>query len=176
MNSTRVYIGASLIAFACILFFGMIMPAYDGIKSRREALDQRNQLLAQQLAIVQNLNDLKTKAAQKAADIKQFNYLVPPSKDVANLVEMLQTLAIQNGLEMETLTTGLNLNDNKTVYTIQTIDMTLNGNYPSFRSYIDNIEKNIRIIDINAIDGAPVAENSPIIQFRVKANVYFLQK
>ncbi|OGN33098.1 MAG: hypothetical protein A3I39_02120 [Candidatus Yanofskybacteria bacterium RIFCSPLOWO2_02_FULL_47_9b] len=175
MNSRRSYFGAVLTAIAGILFFVLAMPAYDGIAARRAALDERSQLVADQTAILAKLEDMRKQSAARAGDLKQFSYVVPATKNAADLVSMIQALASQNGLQLTTLAMGANSNKDNSPYVAQSVDLGLSGGYIAFRSFIDSIEKNIRIIDIDTIDAAPTSENSPIIGFRVKAHAYFIQ-
>jgi Tfp pilus assembly protein PilO len=175
VNSGRVYLGAATVAITGILFFVLVMPSYDGISARRVALDERNQMITDQTAIVAKLNDLRQQAATRAGEIKQFSYVVPATKNAADLVSMLQALANQNGLQLTNMSMGTGGSTDKSPYVVQSIDLGLSGGYIAFRSFIDSIEKNIRIIDIDSIDAAPTTDNSPIIGFRVKAHAYFLQ-
>ena len=175
MNSGRAYAGTILAAIAGLLFFILVMPAYDGISARRAALEERDQMVTDQSAIVAKLNDLKQQSAKRAADLKQFSYVVPSTKNSADLVSMFQALAAQNGLQITTLAMGVNSTDDKAAYVTQSVDLGLIGGYLSFRSFVDSIEKNIRIIDVDSIDAAPITENSSTIGFRVKAHAYFLK-
>jgi Tfp pilus assembly protein PilO len=164
-----------MIAAAGILFFVLVMPAYDGVSARRAAVSERTQLLAERTEIVNKLASLKQQAAARAGDIEQFSYVVPATKDAPDLVAMIQALTSENGLELNGLSMGANQKDEGAAYAIQSLDLTVSGGYTAFRSFIDNLEKNIRIIDIDSIDAAPTTESSPIIGFRVKAHAYFLQ-
>jgi len=176
MNSGRAYLGSILAAIAGILFFALVMPTYDGISARRTALEERNQMVSEQSAIVAKLEDLRKQSATRSAELKQFSYVVPAAKDTADLVSMLQALASQNGLDMTTLAMGSNLNTSPdSPYVTQAIDISLSGGYTAFRSFVDNLEKNIRIIDIDSMDASPVSDDSPVIGFRIKAHAYFIQ-
>lgn len=174
MNSGRTYLGAVLIGIAGLLFFVLVMPTYDGISARRAALDQRTQMVNDDNAVIAKLNDFKKQSADRAADIKEFSNIVPATKDGADLVSMLQALASQNGLQMTTLAMGSTANTQDSPYSDQSLDIGLNGGYVAFRSFVDDMEKNVRIIDVDSIDAAPVTEGSPTISFKVKAHAYFL--
>ncbi len=176
MNSSRAYIGSVLLAAAGALFFVLVLPAYDGVSARQSALDERNQVVLDQTAIIDNVIKLEKEVSDRSNDLKQFSYVVPATKSTAELVTMLQTLASQNGLQLTSIAMGSGNNSTeKSPYKVQPIDIALSGGYIAFRSFIDSIEKNIRIIDIDSIDAAPTGENSPVIGFRLKAKAYFIQ-
>lgn len=176
MSQTRAYIGASLIAIAGLFAFVLIKPTYDDIIARREALTEREQMVSEQTAILNRLKDLKQQATERANDIEQFSNIVPAAKNTADLVAMLQALANQNGLEMTALAMGSTQSTQDLPYNAQDISIGLAGGYIPFRSFIDDLEKNIRIIDIDSIDAAPITEGASIIRFSVKARAYFLPK
>lgn len=163
-----------MIALAGLLFFILLMPAYNGLSARRTALDERNRLIAERTDILAKINELKQESAKRAGDIRQFSYVVPAGKAPADLVAMIQTLASQNGLQLTSLAMGAGNNDEKAPYLAQSIDLGLAGGYAAFRSFIESLEKNVRIIDIESIDAAPTTENSPVIGFRIKARAYFI--
>ena len=175
MSQVHAYIGAALAAIAGIFFFVLVLPAYDGVSSRRTALAERNDLITEQTATVAKLADLNKQYAARAGDIKQFSYVVPSGKNTADLVSMLQALVSQNGLQLTGLSMGANTVDDKAPYYVQSIDIGMSGGYVAFRSFMEGIERNIRMIDIDSIDAAPVSENSPTINFRIKAHAYFLK-
>jgi Tfp pilus assembly protein PilO len=171
----RAYIGASLIAVAGILFWILTMPTYDRMSANREALAERTALLEGRSAIINNIKSLIKEYTAHADEIKRFASIVPPQKSAAEIVSAIQTIAVQNGVQLSTLAVGPTLGDNQTPYQDQTIDIGINGSYPAFKSFLGALEKNIRVIDITSIDASPTTEDSPIISFRLKGTAYFLK-
>jgi Tfp pilus assembly protein PilO len=175
MTASRTYLGAVLVALAGALFFLLVLPQYDAISARRAALAERSDLLTERQGLVKKIDDWKKEMATRADDIKDFSYIVPATKDAPDLVSMIQALASENGLQLNGLSMGTNDQSEGASYATQSLDLSLAGGYVAFRSFMDEMEKNIRIIDIDSIDAAPTTENSPVIGFRVKAHAYFLQ-
>ncbi len=171
----RSYIGAGIIAITGILFFTLILPTYNSVSSRRTALADRKVSLTEQQEGIASFNKLKEEAAQRSDAIKQFSAVVPATKSPAEIVSMIDTIARQSGLQLATLAMGTSTVQEKSPYASQAVDMGLSGGYLAFRSFIDGLEKNLRIIDIDAIDASPTTDNSPIINFRIRAHAYYLQ-
>jgi len=111
----------------------------------------------------------------RADDINKFSAIVPSRKSVPELVSSIQALASQNGLQLTGLSLGSDASRTKDSYEVQSIDLGLSGYYPSFKSFLNALESNLRVIDITTIDANPATENSPIISFRIKANAYYLK-
>ncbi len=175
MSSIRSYVGAGLIAISGLLFFALLMPAYNSVSARRVALADRQTALITQQEGIRDFNQLKEEAARRSSDIKQFSAIVPATKSPAEIVSMVQTIASQNGLQLLTLAMGTSAVQEKSPFASQAVDMGLSGGYLAFRSFIESLERNIRVIDIDAIDASPSTDSSPIINFRVRAHAYYLQ-
>lgn len=176
MNSNRVYIGACVIALAGILFWVLVLPTYDTIMAQRVALEERDVLLADRGKIIANINAHAQQYAEHSADIQRFSSIVPAQKSVPEIVSALERLASQNGLQLTSLSLGSNTNQGKELlYQTQSVDMGLAGSYPSFKSFLQALERNIRIIDVISIDASPTSDTSPIIGFRLKGNAYYLK-
>lgn len=176
MSISRDYIGGMMIAVAGILFWILIMPAYDRVMTLRVALTERNEILINRNAILSNISALTKKYAERATDIQRFASIVPSQKSAPEIVSSMQALANQNGLQLTTITLSSANTQDSNPYRPQSIDMAFFGSYPAFKSFLEALEKNIRIIDITSIDAAPTTENSPIIGFRLKGNAYYLKQ
>lgn len=175
MNLSRTYIGAILIAGAGIIFWVLLMPTYDNVMARREAVTQRNDIIKTKTDIITSINSLTKEYANRSADIARFSSMVPALKSAPELVSSIQALATQNGLQLKTISLSGNITQDLNPYLSQSIGIELNGGYLAFKSFLMAIERNIRLIDIDSIDASPIAENSPVISFRIKGNAYYLK-
>ena len=175
MSTSRVYIGAFLIAAALLLFWVLVMPTYDMIGAQRSALADRTDILGNRSAIIANINSLLQQYTTHAADIARFSAIVPAQKSAPELVSAIQALATANGLQMTSIALSGTVNQDTNPYQSQSIDLGLAGSYPAFKSFLEALEKNIRLIDIISLDASPTTENSPIISFRLKGNAYYLK-
>ena len=175
MSLTRDYVGGIIIAVAMVLFWIFIMPSYDNVLAQRTALQERNDILINRNAILANISALSQQYAKRSADIARFASIVPSEKSAPEIVSSLEALATQNGLQLNTITLSSATNQDTNPYRTQSIDMSLSGTYPAFKSFLLSIEKNIRIIDIVSLYASPSTEDSPIIGFRLKGNAYYLK-
>ena len=175
MNLSRTYIGACLIAIAGILFWTLLMPAYDNVMAQREAIAQRTDIIKSRTDIINNIKTLTQEYTDRSTDIARFASIVPAQKSAPELISSLQALATQNGLQLTTFALSGGTNQDTNPYQGQSIDLGLNGNYLAFKSFLMALERNIRLIDIISINASPTSENSPIISFQIKGNAYYLK-
>jgi len=175
MSLSRTYIGAILIAIAGIIFWVLMMPAYDNLVAQRDAISQRNDIIKAKSDLVANITSLSKEYANRYADIARFSSMVPAVKSAPELVSSIQALATQNGLQLKTISLNGNITQDTNPYLEQSIGIELNGGYLAFKSFLIALERNIRLIDVDSIDASPIAENSPIISFRIKGNAYYLK-
>lgn len=175
MILSKTYIGSCLIALAGILFWVLLMPTYDQVMAQRDAIAQRADIIKNRSDIINNIATLTKEYSKRSSDIARFTSIVPDKKSVPELVSSLQALTTQNGLQLETIALSGGTTKSTDPYQGQPIDLTLTGSYPAFKSFLMNLEKNIRIIDIVSISASPISENSPIINFSVKGNAYYLK-
>lgn len=176
MSPIRTYIGAALIAIAGILFWVLVMPAYDYMGALRSALDDRNQILDNRTTIINNIASLMKQYSDNASAITQFSYVVPATKSPAELVSTIQALASQNGLTLNSIAlTQTQLSQDQNPYAAQPVEIALTGSYLALRAFLAALEHNTRLIDISSIDANPTAGNSASIGFRIHGNAYFLK-
>lgn len=174
MNKT--YIGSILVVVAGIIFWVFDMPAYDYVSNSRPAIQLRNDQLASRTKIIDNINNINKEYAKRSAEISRFSFIVPAKKSTAEIVSMSEALASQNGLQLSSLTLGSEQqNQNNTLFNTQPISMSLSGTYPAFRSFLNALEKNVRITDIYSINAAPEQSGSANLLFDIKANAYYLK-
>ena len=176
MTLSKSYIGALLVALAGIIFWILLLPAYDNVVAQREAIAERADILKDRQDTINKIKNLTQEYAKRATDISRFTSIVPAQKSAPELISALQALATQNGLQLTNIALSGNANQDKNVYQEQSIDLGLVGNYPAFKSFIMAVERNIRLIDIKTIGASPIAENSTNISFKLKGNAYFIKQ
>jgi len=175
MNSTKTYLGAALIAVGTIMFWMLTLPAYDQVMNLRSALADRNSILDNRTAIINNIKTLTKQYADRSADIQRFSNLVPADKGTAELVSTIEAMANQSGITLTGLSLAGSQNPTQNAYVPQPIDMSLTGTYPSFRTFLSLLETNLRIMDVISMNINQTTVNSSNLGFQIKANAYYLK-
>lgn len=170
----KTYLGAGLIALAGILFWVLVMPAYNYVSALGTALEERQAVLDDRSQVVANISSLTKGYAQRASDLERFSNIVPAKKNSAEIVSTIQALATQNGLILNSMALGSAESKEKNPYAVLSVDLGLSGSYPAFRSFLASLEQNIRVMDVISIDASRPGED-PTVGFRLKANAYYLK-
>lgn len=170
----KTYIGAALIAVAGIMFWVLVVPSYNYVAALGAALEERENILDDRSQTIANISTLTQGYAQRASDLERFSNIVPARKNSPEIVSTLQALATQNGLLLNSMALGSSDNKEKSAHDILPIDIGLSGSYPAFRSFLANLEQNIRVVDVVSIDASRPGEE-PTVGFRLKANAYYLK-
>ncbi len=177
-----------------------VLCSYDGIKnietqkqSYSLALDNAKNLEARRNELTQKYNNISTE------DITKLESLVPNNVDNIKLVLELETLAQKHDLLIENpklenkseITTGntnqpgRNPNDPSSLpYGTFRLDFSVRADYQKLKSFISDIEKNLRLIEIVSID-LKVPENVDKTKLKkypegtydvnIKAVIYYLK-
>ncbi|KKU93470.1 MAG: hypothetical protein UY24_C0022G0007 [Parcubacteria group bacterium GW2011_GWA1_48_11b] len=175
MSQTKNYIGASLIALAVFLAWVLVLPSYNKISVLREAIKERENLLSARNAIIANLKSLTAEYQKRAGDIAKLSSVIPNKKSVAELVSTMENIASRNGMQLTGGTISEQSAEAGKQYGMLLLDFNFSGNYLSLDGLLNNIEKNLRLLDVAFIDISPSSFGaSSLLDFRVRINAYFL--
>lgn len=167
--------GAVVVAIAGILFWVFVMPGYDLMQQNKTVLNERKGILEERAKMIQSIANLVSEYQKREADVSRLSSIVPTKKSAAEIVSAVQDISTRTGLQL----IGLGLADQKgeesDPYHKVNIDMSLAGSYLSLLSFLETLEKNLRIIDVVSIDATEAAAGNANLGFRVKANAYYLK-
>jgi Tfp pilus assembly protein PilO len=164
-------IGSLLVAFGLFLFWTWILPNYDAISSFKPVIEAKELKLVEREQIVNRLRALSQEYDLRQEGITRLNYIVPLDKSQASIVASLEDISSRSGM----LLSKISLSESGEGHGVL-ISLELNGSYLSFVNFLQQIEKNIRLMDVNSFDVASSEDpNSNLLSFKVKINTYFLE-
>lgn len=172
MNPTKNYIAAGMLGLACFIALGFAWPGFSSISDLRTAVKERQKVVDDSKIILSNIDNLKREYENRQADVNRASSLIPVKKSNAEIVSTLQDISTKTGLQLTNLSTSNASEDANLSYNRLLIDMDLTGNYPSLTLFIQNLEKNLRLIDVSLVQ-ASQAQNT--LSFKVKATAYYLK-
>ena len=189
----------SIIAIVGLLLSGAVFvfytkPAYDQVRARQveitqynQALDKANELQKLKQSLLSRYN------AFNPADIDRLHKLLPDHVDNVRLLLDLDTLASQHGLTLQNVvlsnpdtqiasTNSLNtIGGNKQSYDSLTFKFTTHGTYASYISFMQDLEKSLRIVDLVSLamdqDSSIQQQNfpEPIYKYEMTIRTYWLK-
>lgn len=192
-NMIRIIITVLCLAIAGGAFFLYTKPAYDGaieltktIAEYDQALDKANELQKLRQTLLSRYNTFDPR------DIDRLHKLLPDHVDNVRLVLDLDTLASRFGLALQNVVISGAGQDSATKGSVAsatiggsartheslTFKFSTQGTYPSFVTFMEDLEKSLRIVDLVALSITPGTDaklSEPIYRFEVTVRTYWLK-
>jgi Tfp pilus assembly protein PilO len=178
LNNQRNLVGSVILALAMLLFWALVMPERRKVSEFHLALEARQSDLNQRLETSNKIKQIKEEAIAKDTDIKNLGLIVPSKKDVAELISAFDKISSISGMQL----LQINIQPQANVPTDPLNGISLSadimGDFNSIKTFLENIEQNIRLLDIDNIQVAPGSEGSPSgsqVKISLQAKAYFLK-
>jgi hypothetical protein len=171
-----------MLAAAVGMFFLFINPHYKTITElRAQALEYDNAIERAQAVVAKKDQLLAKKNAFNPEDIKRLQKMLPDNVDAVRLIIDLNGLANKYNSSIQDIKlTQDNTQTQQTVgaptqlYTSSLVGFTVSMNYDQFLSYLKDIEKSLRLLDIAAITFKP-EDNSSVYKYGITLKAYALK-
>lgn len=175
MGGGKQLIGALLIATALFLFWVFPYGEYTKISALKTALADRETLIKQRTDIQSQVKSLTTQYNQQSSAIQVLTAVVPTKKETAEIISAVQVMATQSGIQLGGINFTTGALQAERPYNVLSISMSGSGSYNSVRSFLDAMERNIRLMDVQNIKMSVDRQRGSIVDFDLQANVYFLK-
>ena len=165
----RNIIALLLIVASIGIFFGYIQPSYGTIQGMWAKQDSYN-------GAIDQVNTLKETIAQRqktlsgfsADDLAKLNKFLPSSIDNVRLIIDINNIASNFGLAIkgitldrpDTASAPVQTVANQNGYNSVTVSFDVVATYSTFLSFIQGLEKSLRLVDIVSISFSPTTGNS----------------
>ncbi len=168
-------IAAILFSFVIFMFFVLVMPQYDAIKTARDAVNSEQALLDERKGIFEKIQELNRQAQSRQADINKIKVFIPEQKQIDQIVSSMEKITEQSGLQLSALTTSEVPATSDVGYRKIFIGADIFGTYPAFVNFLKLLEQNLRLYDIFDIIAAASTTSPGNINFTIKMNAYYLK-
>lgn len=170
-TDTRRYLGAIMLALAgLVLWFGAI-PSWNSWQETKTAITTRETALAErQRGVAKRANILQT-YNQRQADVQQLALLIPVKRSEPEMIVAIESIAQTSGVIVDNLSVS-STKDARTIPATMTIAIQARGNYAALQGFIGDLERNIRLIDIQSVAMNP--GEGGIVTLNLNAVAYFL--
>jgi len=165
-------LGAVLIAVASFIALGFILPNYQNLGDLNEVLEDRQIKIAELQSTVNNISDLGFQIEDQTRDVDRLQSLVSEERQPDELLSAVEEIARLSGMEL----TRVAFADLKTkeprFKTIQA-RLDLNGTYPVFTGFLENLERSLRLFDV--VELAITSKLDGTIGVELKFNTYHIK-
>lgn len=177
----KIIITIVLFAAAIVLIFWAARPLWSDIQGLRAEQAAVSDALAR-LSDLRGLRDelLKTYNSVPKSKLDRLNDFLPPKPDSGNILVMLEKLTRDRGIRLRRAEFAKDLGQQSSQGVIKRNDapygqivynFTVSSSYESFRSFLEALEKNLRIVDVTDITFTGGAAN--LFEFTLKAKSYY---
>lgn len=165
------------------LFFFLLLPAWQDMNTARDKNAKAAEELENWNSIIANIDQLSANYERSKDDLDKLALAIPSDSQVPELLIQLGEIAKRNGLVVSDIkfavkgeTPAEQLKNPSKIKTLET-NLTVEGAYPDFKKFLNDIEKNVRLTDVMSVSfsaGRKDEEKSSIIEFDLVLNNYYL--
>lgn len=167
-------VGAVCLGVAGFLFWMLDVGAYNNLSALRNGITERKQAIEDRQAAIKNRNDLQQNYDRQRSEIQKFTAMIPATKSVPELLSAIDDIARKSGLEVGEI--GLNEKaGGKETLAPLTVTLKANGNYDALTNFLDGLERNLRLVDVDAVEVSSDPTSPGVLGITIKANAYFLK-
>lgn len=186
----------SVVALAAsgAIFFMYTKPTYDAVKSTSMQIAQYDAALSKAAELQQLKQTLLSKYNTfNPADLEKLGKLLPDHVDNVRLILDIDSLAGKNAMAIQNVVVSSSqsakssqtaigtVSASKQKYDSLTIRFTTQGTYDNFRTFLDDMQKSLRIVDLVSLsitrtaDGAAGQAAGALYNFEVALRTYWLK-
>jgi Tfp pilus assembly protein PilO len=174
---------------AFVVFFNYTWPALLKVLDANDKLKVVKQNYAKQLQSLQMAKQIIDQYKNLTNVNQTISLTLPKSEEIYNVITQLNKISQNSGLLLQSISLQRSASTSQTTSTTktesllnkpQTITLTLNlvGTYEAFKTWLEAIETNVRLMDITNINfsGVLSSEKSTttnIFNYRVTLNTYY---
>lgn len=167
--------GASVLALALFSAWALMIPGFQEIRALRSAITERKRILIERSALVTKVTNLKKEYEQRIADARKFSAVVPAGRGTAELISATEQMAQSSGVQVTELNITDEKGNTKEQYAIVSIALKGSGQYGALIGFLNNFEKNIRLIDVQNLELGQNELIPGLLIFSIKATAYSLK-
>jgi Tfp pilus assembly protein PilO len=175
--SAKSIISVVLILGSVIIGYFFVWPKWNDYSAVKAELTLANQQ-KDQLALAQTqLTNFLAEYKQHSADAARLSQSLPlSSSEMHNILNNLDSLTKSSGLtlgELSILDTPESDQLGAAAHSVSPIELSISGSgpYPAFKSFLTNLESNLRLIDINTVSFDGV--DSSNMKFNLTFRTYY---
>ncbi|MEK7629102.1 MAG: type 4a pilus biogenesis protein PilO [Patescibacteria group bacterium] len=196
MNS-KLIINSIVFGMFFLAIWFVLAPAWSDVSALRKEVDLKKTSIELEKKIVEKLNSINQVLDTQKSNVERLEQAIPSSEFKPELISIMESLANQNGLSLTSVNIELPIESgsvsNRRGSTAPKesigkllVSINASGTYSSFKSWLEAVQKSLRILDINKItfsinnkkttDGKEIVNIDPVIDYNVDIRTYILKK
>lgn len=197
MNN-RLILNLSIFLLLVFVILAEVKPTFSSVLNLRGEAALRKDEAEQERQVLEKIKSLSGAVDSRQSEVKRLEAAIPNSESKPELIAIMENLSSQNGLGLMAISVEPLPDDPKSrkeraenilqgalLKTLK-LELKLTGNYDAFKSWLDAVENNLRIFDIQNISFS-VKENSgsqdqiasskinPVMEYSVSVLTYMVK-
>ncbi len=173
---------AALLIMSLVVFSNLIRPEYSETQEMRGRISMKSQLFGEQGAATAQIQRLVADYQGLASIQDTLSLLIPQEEHAPQALNQVTNIAKANNLDIQSINTQkLPFQPKKPGQTsllikrvgVLRVDIQLSGTYEALKAFIQTIETNIRIMDVQRIDIATQSDPNKPYLFNVTIDTYY---
>lgn len=168
------------------LFYTFIDPQYGKVKEVRAEAQEFKQMLKNVSEIARIREDLEIKHREiPQQEVEKLEKALPDNSDIVKLALDLDAIASKYGIAIKKIEVGEKQVDDVATfieqptiaanYEKETVSFGFVTSYDNFRNFVSDIEKSLRIIDIQSASFQVGEEGSNLYEYKLTVGTYWLK-
>lgn len=199
MNTKTVLINATIFLAAALVGWFWVWGSVVDVNYLRGQISLRFGTMELEREIIQKLNSINQVLDSQKSNVERLDQAIPTAAERPEIISMMEQLASQNGLNLKNIDiTALaeevrppqaskseNLGQNNQLRRLN-ISLNLAGSYSSLKSWLEAVERNLRIVDVKDVavsvkesvapSGEVLPAINPPLDLIIKATAYALER
>lgn len=173
----RLISGAVFLAIAVVVAVVFVDKKYSEISVVKTTLQAKENELGGWQDAFYKIEEINKRFASILKDVEKIDELLPEDKNIADLFVQMDYLISRNGLVAKKITfspvSTVQVRNGK--YSVIRISLELAGSYEAFMNFIEDIEKNIHLMDVSefSIRNVQDTEGKQSFGFQVSVDAYY---
>jgi len=161
------------LAITAILGIFILMPKYQDYKNLERQVNETNTQLRDKENYYSDIENNSQELANYRDALMKVNSALPDDPFLPSLFRFLGNQASQSGLVMKEVRAGqVQSNPEGSNVIVVPVSISLSGTYPSFKSFLESVEKSSRLIEVENISIKPGQQKNLDFTLSIKTQYY----
>ncbi|MFH1671239.1 MAG: type 4a pilus biogenesis protein PilO [Candidatus Portnoybacteria bacterium] len=180
----KIVVSLSSLVIGLVLIFLFIDPLWSSVAALKERMESKSEEIVRIESLISKKQELEKKYQEVSEEAEKAFLALPKEEDLPYLISQFDTMALKNGLLLETVRfVKPEKSENKSDQP-QTIvpgfsnlaaAVKLSGSYEAFKGYLRDIENGLRMMEVVSIglNSQRGILNLDLFNFDLNVNVYY---
>lgn len=159
------------------MVFLLLLPLYNRIAVFRANIAEKEKVIAESNYLIQKTDQWRDQISERETSIEKLNLALPSEKAIPDFIVSLRSLTGSSGVILNDIKIQADKRvsaGNKSNVEEFNVILEINGTYSAFKSWLDGLETNVRVADIQSINFEPIIDSgSSVLNFTVGLKVYY---